>query len=137
MHGRSPLPWGGYPYRSMNRPHRDLRWFTPLESRYSVAGASAKHREQGFHQGHGAGDANAVNHRHFPTLVTLGIKKASHHHDASGNESENHDQVQAVPQRTSKLSSVPVPSANATSSAKQTKDKMTRRRANFCETAPV
>ena len=85
----------------MNRPHRDLRWFTPLESRYSVAGAPAKHREQGFHQGHGAGDANAVNHRHFPTLVTLGIKKASHHHDASGDESENHDQVQAVPQRTS------------------------------------
>ena len=27
-------------------------------------------------------------------------EKASHHHDASGNESENHNQVQAVPQWT-------------------------------------
>jgi len=85
----------------MNRSHRDLRWFTPLESRNSVASCSAKHREQGFHQGYRAGNANAVNDRHFPTLIALGIKKASHHHHASSNESENHDQVQAVPQRTS------------------------------------
>ena len=28
--------------------------------------------------------------------------KASHHHDASGDESENHDKVQAVPQRSGK-----------------------------------
>src|SRR6516165_10419976 len=84
MHARLPLLWDDYQYRSMNRS------------------SDCWSGERGLHQSHGAGYADAVNHRHFPTLVALGIQETRHDHHTSGDESKNHNKVQTVSQRTGK-----------------------------------